>query len=373
MRRSVPKLSHVVPTVLLAGLPAGLTLGRLVAHFRGGSLGLDFVFGPWTGAKWVLDGRSAYVTSGNPLVNHGVGAFPDYPAPGVLVGIPFSWLPEHIAGLVAAVLAIAAVLAALRVLGVRDWRVYGAVLLWRAVMMGWEWGNIVMWCVLGAALCWRWRDQPIRAGASLAAIISIKLFGWPLALWLLATRRYRAFLATILWTLAFNLAAWTIVGFDQISVYIHMMGWVTASAERRGTGMVALVFQLTGSISAADATLVLVVAALVVGSLREGIRGSDLSAFTLAVTASLFASPIMWLFGYSLLVVPLALIRPRLNALWLLPIALDIGTHTATPGPSTILLCVAVTAAVIAPTLRSRVGRLRPAGSHGQPSASGST
>ncbi len=339
--------------LLLAALPASVTLGRLVAHLRGDSLGADFVFGPRLGAEWVLRGLSAYVTPNNPLLRHGVGAFPDYPAPGVLIGVPFTWLSEHTASLAASLLALAAVLAALRALEVTDWRVYGVVVLWRPVMLGWEWGNIVMWCLFGAALCWRWRDRPMRVGVTLAAIISVKAFGLPLALWLLATRRYRALGATILWTFIFNLAAWAIVGFHQITVYIHMMGWVTAILERRGVGVVSLVFQITGSIPAAHLTLALALLALVAASVWRGLRRDDRSAYTLAIAASLFATPILWLFSYSLLLIPLALTRPRLSPVWLLPILLDIGADTSMPGPGVILLCLAVATAVIAAALRA--------------------
>ena len=43
-------------------------------------------------------------------------------------------------------------------------------------------------------------------------------------------------------------------------------------------------------------------------------------SFTLAVAASLALAPIVWLDYYALAIVPLALARPRLSAIWFLPL-----------------------------------------------------
>ncbi len=42
-------------------------------------------------------------------------------------------------------------------------------------------------------------------------------------------------------------------------------------------------------------------------------------SISLAVLAAMLGSPIVWPFYYALLLVPLAIARPRFSALWLLP------------------------------------------------------
>jgi len=50
-------------------------------------------------------------------------------------------------------------------------------------------------------------------------------------------------------------------------------------------------------------------------------RERDVATLTLSLAAALAASPIVWVHYFLLLVVPLALTRPRLSALWFLPLA----------------------------------------------------
>ena len=51
-------------------------------------------------------------------------------------------------------------------------------------------------------------------------------------------------------------------------------------------------------------------------------RGDDERAFTCAVAATLALSPIVWLHYLVALLVPLAILRPRFSAIWLLPVLL---------------------------------------------------
>jgi hypothetical protein len=51
-------------------------------------------------------------------------------------------------------------------------------------------------------------------------------------------------------------------------------------------------------------------------------RGDDPRSFTCAVAATLALSPIVWLHYLVLLLVPLAIARPRFSIIWLLPILL---------------------------------------------------
>ena len=62
--------------------------------------------------------------------------------------------------------------------------------------------------------------------------------------------------------------------------------------------------------------------ALLVACVVLARRGDDLRSFTCAVAATLALSPIVWLHYLVLLLVPLAIARPRFSVVWLLPILL---------------------------------------------------
>src|SRR5262249_24037175 len=91
-------------------------------------------------------------------------------------------------------------------LGIRDWRCYGASLLGLPVFGAIGVGSIGPFLLLLCALGWRFRNRTV-AGVPLALAAAAKLFLWPLLVWLLVTRRFRAFAACLV-TLAATLAIW---------------------------------------------------------------------------------------------------------------------------------------------------------------------
>jgi hypothetical protein len=72
--------------------------------------------------------------------------------------------------------------------------------------------------------------------------------------------------------------------------------------------------------------------------------------FILAIAAALAFSPIVWLHYFAFLLVPIALVRPRLSLLWFLPLATylarlaDVGTAVET----TVVIFVAVVVIILA-------------------------
>ena len=75
-------------------------------------------------------------------------------------------------------------------------------------------------------------------------------------------------------------------------------------------------------------------------------RADDVRAFTCAVAATLALSPIVWLHYLVVLLVPLAIARPRFSAIWLLPILLWVspkpgyaeGFQTFVPAVAVVIL-----------------------------------
>ena len=77
-------------------------------------------------------------------------------------------------------------------LGVRDWRCHVLAVTSPVVVHGLYYGNLTIVLVLPLALAWRYRDRARLAGLALGAAVAAKLFVWPLVVWLLLTRRFRA-------------------------------------------------------------------------------------------------------------------------------------------------------------------------------------
>ena len=101
-------------------------------------------------------------------------------------------LPAHAADVLVTVLAALAVPGILALVGVRDWRCFGATLLWMPTISAIHLGTVAVVLALGVALLWRWRDHAVRAGLVLGLVVALKLFVWPLILWLAITRRFKA-------------------------------------------------------------------------------------------------------------------------------------------------------------------------------------
>ena len=139
-------------------------------------LAWDFHNFYWIAANKVLHGSSPYLAPmGADLTsfatrslstNQGLGLFL-YPAPAAVVLAPFALISRWFADWCFTFVCIASVLLALRTLGVRDWRIYGAVLLWPPVISGYQNANLSLPLVLGVAFAWKYRDRPIVTGAIL--------------------------------------------------------------------------------------------------------------------------------------------------------------------------------------------------------------
>ncbi len=85
--------------------------------------------------------------------------------------------------------------------------------------------------------------------------------------------------------------------------------------------MPALLGHLGAGRTAGVALLLALALALLVATVYSGfVRRNEVQALTLTVALTLVASPLVWGHYLTLLLVPLALLRPRLNWLWVLPV-----------------------------------------------------
>jgi hypothetical protein len=338
-------------------VPVGFTL--YICWFAGvhHAFAVDFHYAFWPAGREILRGASPYVATTSPLVRAGVAFV--YPAPGGLVFAAFAWLPHVVGDVAFTALSLGAALGALWILGVRDWRLYGLALLWPPVISGWQTANVSLVIAFGVAAVWRLRERPIASGVTLALLVSVKVFVWPLGLWLLATRRYAVLAWTVGATVMVNVFAWAVLGFNQIHAYASLVGAVTKIEERMAYTPMALAMHLGASVGVARVAGVVLAAVAAAYCLVYGRRNREESSLLLAVAVSLLATPIVWRHYFALLIVPVAIARPRFSAVWLLPLVL-FPCPVTTPSLWQLSLALAAVASVVAVLLLRprRVGNL---------------
>lgn len=303
---------------LFGVVPVVATLALIAFQFKLHAVALDFHVAYYPAAHRLLQGLNPYAATPQQIAG---GTSFVYPALSLLLLAPFALASKGVAEVLFMLLCIACVPAILRTLRVSDWRVYGLAMLWFPVFDGWQSGNVTLPLTLMIALAWRHRDRPVVAGLLTAAAISIKPFVWPLGLWLLATRRWKAAACAFAWGLVLNLVAWAVVGYDQIHRYLQLSTQDTAALWKGGYSMLAVAHHLGFGRSVGDGLLVVtsVLAAATVIYLAA-IRRRERDALVAAVVLMLLASPLLWAHYFSLLLVPLALYRPRLSLVWALPL-----------------------------------------------------
>jgi hypothetical protein len=280
------------------------------------------------------------VWSGGNDVAHGVSPYPDpsqlptngdhldsvdireifrlpYPAAAAVAGVPFGLLGFDAAALVWGALMIVSVFAALWILEVRDWRVVGVVVGSAPVIGSIRIGTMTPLLVLLLAAAWRWRDRRWLVGGSLAVAISLKLFLWPLVFWLAATRRWAAAGAATALAAAITFGSWGLIGFAGLTDYPDLLRRLADVVQGRGFSLVALGLELDLREPVAELLPWLVgLSLLVVAAVASRGPDGDRHAFSLAIVAAIALSPIVWLHYFALLVVPLAVARPRLAWTW---------------------------------------------------------
>ena len=339
---------------VFALVPLILNLFVLYAAFRLHAFAVDFRNGQSPAGQRVLDGLSPYVGAHSSLYiypNH----FPfAYPALAAVVYAGFAAIPHYLSAALFTVCDIAAVFAALKLLRVRDWRLYGLAFLWQPVVLGWQTANITLLLGLSIAAIWYFRDRPTLSGALLALGISLKIIVWPLLIWLLATRRYRAFAFTLVFSLALNLMAWAVVGYDQLPHYLKVATSFSAAGGHRGYSVINLILHLGGRPQLANALGYGFAAAVAALGFWLGREGRERLAFVLSIAVALLATPIIWLHYFGLLLVPLALIRPRVSPLWLVPVV-TFACPPTDPATWQLVLVLAVFATLVVGMARAEL------------------
>jgi hypothetical protein len=278
----------------------------------------DFHYAFWPAARHVLHGSSPYSS----VIEFGRLPFV-YPAPAAVLLAPFGLLARPVADVVFTLLLAAAAVLTLRLCRVRDWRCYGFAFLWPPVFSAIQTANITLLLALGLAVIWRLRDRTLAAAAVAALLVAVKIFLWPIIIWLAVRRGVRSALFSICLTVLITIAGWSVIGFAGFADYPHLVRLVNGEEAWKSYSLVALWLQLglshiAATLLAVSAGLCLLVTAIRLVQTEDDGRRS----FALVTAATILFSPVVWLHYFTLLLVPVALLRPKFGPLWLLPILL---------------------------------------------------
>ena len=331
--RTTRRATAIVAWLFAVG--SGLALLSSSIHFNGAQAFFDFRGGLYNAGVAILHGHPFYAASflaHQAAIMHAGGiargelysnpfSLPVYPAFANVAIVPLALLPFGTAATVYTVVSAAAMVAGVWLLGVRDPRCLIVSLLSWPFLFGAFLGAVGPFLLLGAGAAWHWRERVWPCALALAAIVAAKIFPWPLGVWLLIRRRYRAAAAAVVAGLVLTLGAWAVIGFSGLAQYPQMLANMSFIQEGRAVSLVTVL--LVAGVPSGVAHICAFAAAglilLAAWRLSSGPDG-DRRVFGLAVIAALTATPIVWEHYMVLLFIPIALASPRLSGLWMLPL-----------------------------------------------------
>ncbi|GIU95308.1 MAG: hypothetical protein KatS3mg012_1765 [Gaiellaceae bacterium] len=299
------------------------TLALLVFGLSEGLLAWDVRFAYLPAAEQVLDGDSPYPALNDPILEEQKGYV--YPPQLVLLLVPLTALPIDVVALLVGLGLLALVVATLYVLGVRDVAVYAASFLWMPTASGVLLANVSIPLAFATALLWVYRDRLWPGAAALGLAVSAKLVLWPLLVWTAVTGRVRLTVRALAVAAALTLSAWAVIGFAGLSGYPDLLRRLDEIQAANSYSFVGMAATLGLGETFGRAVALLVGGALLASCVVLARRGEEFRAFTCAVAATLALSPIVWLHYLFVLIVPLAIARPRFSPIWLLPVLLWIS------------------------------------------------
>ena len=327
-RRAVQRIAYTL--LVLATLI--WTYADIRWGYQSNAMAFDFRGTPRDPATAIIHGHSPYPAPNESAVDVGNPAY--YPPLLMLLVAPLTYLPWTIGAAIWTALLIAAVLGILYVLDVRDWRCYALALISAPVVTDLLWGNVTLLLAFVVALAWRWRRHPYRCAVLIGICIAAKFFLWPVALWLLGTRRYRSAAAAVAIASVGVLVPWAVIGFNGMRTYPELLRVAQEIYALHGFSVATMLGALGLGTDAAVwgglvAGTVVAVAAFVAGS-----RGRDEESISLAIVAALLASPIVWEHYFAFLLIPLAIAKPRFSAAWMTLLLFRIALSLPAPRPT---------------------------------------
>jgi alpha-1,2-mannosyltransferase len=298
----------------------------------------------WQAGRAALSGADPYPPAHVALLAKGESFV--YPAPAAVAMAPLGSLPYPAAAAIWTVLLLASIPAALLLLGVRDWRCHGAALLTIWAVNGIFAGSVSPLLLLAVAALWRYRDRPIVSACLAAAIVCLKVYLWPVLVWMAVTGRRRAAAGAIALSAVLCVSSWAAIDFHGLAAYPGMLADLASGEQANSYSPLALLLGLgVGPWTArllvgVGGAALLGLTALVIR--RRG-RLAELDSLTLCLVASLVLSPIVWPHYLLLLLVPVAIAHRRLSPPWLVAVAswVSPGAHSRSAAYVVVTLLVA--------------------------------
>ena len=158
--------------------------------------------------------------------------------------------------------------------------------LWIPTLAGIQSANVTLPMVLGVALIWRYRDRAVVVAIVAGGfVVALKLFFWPLLIWLVATRRYRSAALGALASSLFVFVPWAGIGFAGLRGYPSICSGRLAQGGCRqllaGRARALRRSELAGR----DRVETIVGVGVLLLAFAVGRRGRDRDAFALATSA----------------------------------------------------------------------------------------
>ncbi len=192
---------------------------------------------------------------------------------------------------------------------------------------------------------------PEATGLAVGVVVALKLFLWPLLLWLAVRGRVRA---ALLGGALSALSLLLVLPFTSLSAYVRLLNRLGDTFTHESYNLPGLLLQsgAAGVETAKIAGYALGLVVLAVACRRR--------SFALTIAASILLSPIVWLHDLELLALPLAAAWKRLSLPWLLPLGLFAvqGTPREVRERHIVVALVVIAAVALVAELASRSRRL---------------
>ena len=251
-----------------------------------------------------------------------------------------SLVSTHAAALLMLVVSVACVAFGVRAIAGPRIGPTACVLLSSPTLDGLQLGTLNAVLFLGVCLAWRWRDRPLHAGITLGVLVMLKIFCWPLTLWLLLTRRWRAAGVAVATAAALLGAGW-VFGPVGLVPYGQMLSQLSLHEAANGSGLQGMLIRLAITPSAAQIVALGLAAAMLALVSRRG----DGAVYAASIVSALLITPVVWHHYYLLIAAPLLLVRH--GARWYLLVGWASTAARAAEGISWVWLTVAANVVLV--------------------------
>lgn len=299
--------------------PILITALLVYTIYADGNSAVDFQHSFWQAGWRTLHGTDPYSWTRAQIA--GGVSFP-YPAPVALLLAPLALISSPAAGIPVTAACIIAAPLALWIVEINDWRLYGAVALWAPVVVGWQTANFTLPLIVGTALLWRWRRRRWPAAVLVACLVSVKPIMAPLWVWLVLTRRWRTAALGVGIGTVLNAVSWTVLGWHHLGGWLKLLSLQGSLRDGTGYSLIAVTRHLGLAQPIGTMLMVGCGCALAWIAVLATRAGQPRRVFAAAVLLTIVIAPEIDSHYFALLLLPLALERPRLSWPWLLPLVL---------------------------------------------------